>query len=106
MGRVRHAGVDLSTPDQGTTGEIEQVAIWPPSITLAIVTNVLVCISPRFGLSTSSSPIWRVLTLCCAATTAFERLNCRMPSAEEASLLNISRSQPVIDMDRWVWADD
>lgn len=41
-----------------------------------------------------------------SATHAFERLNCRMPSAEEASLLNISRSQPVIAMDRWVLADD
>jgi GntR family transcriptional regulator len=37
---------------------------------------------------------------------AFERLHCRMPSAEEAALLNIARSQPVVDMDRWVWADD
>jgi GntR family transcriptional regulator len=35
-----------------------------------------------------------------------ERLNCRMPSAEEASFLNISRGQPVIDMDRWVWGDN
>jgi GntR family transcriptional regulator len=40
------------------------------------------------------------------AARAFERLNCRMPSAEEASFLNIARNQPVIDMDRWVWADD
>lgn len=40
------------------------------------------------------------------AARALERLNCRMPSAEEATLLNISRGQPVIDMDRWVWADD
>lgn len=40
------------------------------------------------------------------ATNAFERINCRMPSAEEAALLNIARSQPVIDRDRWVWADD
>lgn len=39
-------------------------------------------------------------------TRAFERLNCRMPSAEEAMLLNIARNQPVVDMDRWVWADD
>lgn len=29
-----------------------------------------------------------------------------MPSAEEAALLNISRGQPVIDMDRWVWGDN
>jgi len=29
-----------------------------------------------------------------------------MPSAEEANLLNISRTQPVVDMGRWVWADD
>jgi len=40
------------------------------------------------------------------AAHALERLNCRMPSAEEAALLNISRGQPVIDMDRWVRADD
>jgi DNA-binding GntR family transcriptional regulator len=40
------------------------------------------------------------------AAHARERLNCRMPSAEEASLLNISRGQPVIDMDRWVWGND
>ncbi len=40
------------------------------------------------------------------ATRAVEHLNCRMPSAEEAAVLNIARGQPVIDMDRWVWADD
>jgi DNA-binding GntR family transcriptional regulator len=40
------------------------------------------------------------------AAHARERLNCRMPSAEEAGLLNISRGQPVIDMDRWVWGDN
>lgn len=40
------------------------------------------------------------------AAHALERLNCRMPSAEEAALLNISRGQPVVDMDRWVSADN
>jgi GntR family transcriptional regulator len=40
------------------------------------------------------------------ASRAFERLQCRMPSAEEATLLNIARGQPVIDLDRWIWADD
>lgn len=35
-----------------------------------------------------------------------EHLDCRMPSAEEARLLNISRGQPIVDMDRWVWGDD
>ena len=40
------------------------------------------------------------------AAYAKERLNCRMPTAEEASLLHISRGQPVIDMDRWVWGED
>ena len=40
------------------------------------------------------------------AARAFEKINIRMPSAEEAALLTISRSQPVVDMDRWVWADD
>jgi len=39
------------------------------------------------------------------ATRAYERLNIRMPLAEEAALLNISRTQPVVDMDRWVWSD-
>jgi len=29
-----------------------------------------------------------------------------VPSSEEATLLNISRSQPVVDMDRRVWAHD
>lgn len=37
---------------------------------------------------------------------AFEKINIRMPSAGEAALLNISRNQPVVDMDRWVWAND
>jgi GntR family transcriptional regulator len=40
------------------------------------------------------------------AAHARERLNCRMPSAQEATLLNISRGQPVVDMDRWVWGDN
>lgn len=40
------------------------------------------------------------------ASRAFEKINVRMPSAEEANLLNIARTQPVIDMDRWVWAED
>ncbi len=37
--------------------------------------------------------------------THLRRLNIRMPLAEEATLLNIARSQPVVDMDRWVWSD-
>lgn len=40
------------------------------------------------------------------AAKAFEKISIRMPSSEEATLLTISRSQPVVDMDRWVWADD
>ncbi len=40
------------------------------------------------------------------ASKAFEKINVRMPSADEATLLNISRGQPVIDMDRWVWANN
>jgi GntR family transcriptional regulator len=40
------------------------------------------------------------------AARAFEQLYCRMPTADEATLLNITRNQPVIDMDRWVWAHD
>jgi GntR family transcriptional regulator len=40
------------------------------------------------------------------AKRAFEKLNCRMPSAQEAALLNIARGQPVIDLHRWVRADD
>jgi GntR family transcriptional regulator len=39
------------------------------------------------------------------AARAYEKLNIRMPSSEEAALLNISRTQPVVDMDRWVWSD-
>lgn len=40
------------------------------------------------------------------AAHAFEQLQCRMPTAREAALLNIARGQPVVDLDRWVWADD
>ncbi len=40
------------------------------------------------------------------ADNAFERLNCRMPSEEEARLLNIARNQPVVDLDRWVWGNN
>lgn len=40
------------------------------------------------------------------AARAFEKINIRMPSAEEAGFLKISRSQPVVDMDRWVWSTD
>jgi GntR family transcriptional regulator len=40
------------------------------------------------------------------ASRAFEKISVRMPSQEEANLLNISRIQPVVDMDRWVWAND
>lgn len=40
------------------------------------------------------------------AARAVERLNCRMPTADEATLLHISRGQPVIDIDRWVWGDN
>ena len=40
------------------------------------------------------------------AAKAFEKINVRMPNIEEANLLNISRTQPVVDMDRWVWAHD
>lgn len=40
------------------------------------------------------------------AARAVERLHCRMPLPAEATVLNISRSQPVIDMERQVWADD
>jgi len=37
---------------------------------------------------------------------AAERLNVRMPTADEAAALRIARSQPVVEMDRWVWARD
>ncbi len=40
------------------------------------------------------------------AAKAFEKINVRMPTSEEANLLNISRTQPVVDMDRLVWAHD
>ena len=39
------------------------------------------------------------------AERASDRLLCRMPSAEEAKILSISRGQPVVVMDRWVWDD-
>ena len=32
-----------------------------------------------------------------------ERIKCRMPNAEEAKILSISRNQPVIELHRWVW---
>lgn len=32
-----------------------------------------------------------------------ERLKSRMPTEEEAAILNIARNQPVVEMDRWVW---
>ena len=32
-----------------------------------------------------------------------ERLKCRMPNAEEAKILSISRNQPVVELHRWVW---
>lgn len=38
------------------------------------------------------------------AHRAFEKLNCRMPTEEEAAILHISRNQAVVEMDRWVWA--
>ena len=40
------------------------------------------------------------------AARAFEQLQCRMPTAQEAILLNIARGQPVVDLNRWVRADD
>ncbi|MEN8907980.1 MAG: GntR family transcriptional regulator [Clostridiales bacterium] len=39
------------------------------------------------------------------ANKANEKLNIRMPSEEEATLLKISRLQPVVDMDRFVWTN-
>jgi GntR family transcriptional regulator len=36
-------------------------------------------------------------------TKVKERLKCRMPSAEEASILNIARNQPILEMHRFVW---
>jgi DNA-binding GntR family transcriptional regulator len=40
------------------------------------------------------------------ASRVYEQLRSRMPTAREAALLNIARNQPVIDLDRWIWADD
>lgn len=37
------------------------------------------------------------------ATKTFERLICRTPTAEEAKNLRIARSQPVVEMNRWIW---
>lgn len=39
------------------------------------------------------------------ASRAFEKISCRMPTAEEASILRIARNQPVVEMDRWVWGE-
>jgi GntR family transcriptional regulator len=39
------------------------------------------------------------------ASRAFEKISCRMPSAEEAAILHIARNQPVVEMDRWVWGE-
>lgn len=36
-------------------------------------------------------------------STVKERLKCRMPTAEEASILHIARNQPVVEMHRLVW---
>jgi GntR family transcriptional regulator len=40
------------------------------------------------------------------AARAFERLNCRTPSTEEATLLHMNKNQCVVDLERWVWADN
>lgn len=40
------------------------------------------------------------------ASRVSERLNSRMPTEKESSTLNISRNQPVIIMDRWIWGKD
>ncbi|WP_028778784.1 GntR family transcriptional regulator [Shimazuella kribbensis] len=40
------------------------------------------------------------------ASEVTESLNCRMPNEQECSLLNISRTQPVVEMDRWIWGID
>lgn len=40
------------------------------------------------------------------ASEVSERLNCRMPNEKECFLLNISRNQPVVEMDRWIWGID
>jgi GntR family transcriptional regulator len=37
------------------------------------------------------------------ASEVTESLNCRMPNEQECSLLNISRTNPVVEMDRWIW---
>jgi len=39
------------------------------------------------------------------ATRAMERLRVRMPTALEATTLNITRGQPVVDVERLVWGD-
>lgn len=36
-------------------------------------------------------------------TQVRENLKCRMPTADEASILNLARNQPVVEMYRWVW---
>nr|WP_224749542.1 UTRA domain-containing protein [Polycladospora coralii] len=39
------------------------------------------------------------------ANRAFEKISCRMPTMEEAEILNIARNQPVVELDRWVWGE-
>jgi DNA-binding GntR family transcriptional regulator len=39
------------------------------------------------------------------AKEGHERLNIRMPSENEAKLLKISKTQPVVDMDKWLWSN-
>ena len=39
------------------------------------------------------------------AAKVFEKISVRMHDSNESELLKISRSQPVVDMDRWVWSE-
>lgn len=37
---------------------------------------------------------------------AYERFLCRMPDGKEAELLNINRTQPIVQLERWVFISD
>ena len=56
--------------------------------------------------SSNENPLHRLQTSTeQSAPSAFERFHCRMPSAQEAELLNMAKNQPVVDIERWIWVD-
>jgi GntR family transcriptional regulator len=39
------------------------------------------------------------------ASRVTEQLHCRMPTEKETQILNIPRTQPVVEMHRWIWGE-